>query len=141
MNKRPNPRAIKAALNYTFAEVSEAQGVSVRTVRRWEKDGLPVLKDQKPFLILGSDLRGFIQARHDARKRRLEPDQLYCFTCGSGRRPAWGEVEAVSNTTHTIRVVGLCETCLGVCNRMISSAKLPEFARIFTITSRNPPTG
>ena len=53
---------------YTVDAVARALGIAKVTVRRWLKAGLPALTDQKPALILGSDLADFLASRKRPRQ-------------------------------------------------------------------------
>jgi len=133
MAKRPNPRAIKAARTYTIEEAALALGVSIGTIRSWVKSGLPLMNSRRPFLILGDALRTFLEDRTKGAKTRLQPDQLYCFTCKVARKP-WGlAVDCIPQTPKTARLLGLCEVCGGTCNRMISRSKIDQFSQIFSV--------
>ena len=70
MAKRANPRAVKANLTYTIEEAADCLGVSIGTVRTWAKNGLPILKAQRPFLITGFALRTFLEKQRQIRKSR-----------------------------------------------------------------------
>lgn len=140
MAKRPNPRSIKAGRTYTIPEAAEALGVSIGSVRGWVRQGLPVLKSQRPHLILGDVLRYFLEARRAKVKLKLVEDQLYCLTCKTGQTPMGLMVDAVDQTTKTIRLIGLCSTCGGTCNRLASRAKLPLLSKIFDVACRDPQT-
>jgi len=133
MAKRPNPRAIKGARTYTIEEAALALDVTPATVRAWVKAGLPLMKSRRPFLILGDDLRCFLTDRAQGSKTALGPDQLYCFTCKSARVPLGLLVDCIPQTPKTARLMGLCETCGGTCNRMISKTKIDQFSRIFEV--------
>lgn len=133
MPKRPNPRAVKAARTYTIQEGAEALGVTVGSVRAWVRLGLPVMKAQRPFLILGSNLRQFLEDRNRKGKAPLGPDQLYCLTCKQGRSPFGMMVDCLPQTAKTSRLVGLCRVCGGTCNRMISRANLGSVGGIFDV--------
>ncbi len=133
MAKRPNPRAIKAARTYTVEEAAIALGVSIGTVRTWVKSGLPLMKSQRPFLILGEALRDFLESRAKAKKAPLKPDQLYCLSCKAARKPMGGMVDCIPQSPKTARLFGLCEVCGGTCNRMISNAKIDHFSQIFEV--------
>lgn len=133
MAKRPNPRAIKAARTYTVEEAAIALGVSIGTIRAWVKSGLPLMKSQRPFLILGEALRDFLEGRTKAAKAPLQPDQLYCLSCKTGRRPMGLLVDCIPETPKTARLLGLCEVCGSTCNRMISKAKIDHFSQIFEV--------
>ena len=133
MAKRPNPRAIKAARTYTVEEAAIALGVSIGTVRAWVKSGLPLMKSQRPFLILGDALRSYLEKRNKAAKAPLRPDQLFCLSCKAGRRPMGLLVDCIPQTPNTARLFGLCEVCGGTCNRMISQTKIDHFSQIFEV--------
>lgn len=133
MAKRPNPRAIKAARSYTMQEGADALGVTVGAVRGWIRLGLPVMKAQRPYLILGSDFRQFLEDRRSKGKAPLGPDQLYCLTCKQGQTPLGMMVDCLPQTATTARLVGLCDVCGGTCNRMISRAKLGRLGGIFDV--------
>lgn len=139
MAKRPNPRAIKAARTYTVEEAAIALGVSIGTIRSWVKSGLPLMRSQRPFLILGDALRGFLEGRAKAAKAPLQPDQLYCLSCKAGRSPMGLMVDCIPQTPKTARLLGLCEVCGGTCNRMISQVKIDHFAQIFEIAIKEGP--
>ena len=85
--KRPNPKRVKAARSYTIPEAAEALGVSVGTVRGWVRQGLPAMTAQRPFLILGDDIRDYLHQSRAKAKTALAPDQLLCLTCKQGRAP------------------------------------------------------
>lgn len=133
MAKRPNPRAIKAARTYTIEEAALALGVTIGTIRNWVKTGLPLMKSQRPYLILGDALRTFVMDRANRAKVPLKPDQLYCFTCKAGRIPMGLLVDCIPQSPKTARLLGLCEVCGGTCNRMISLTKIDQFGQIFEV--------
>ncbi|KAA0921024.1 helix-turn-helix domain-containing protein [Aquicoccus porphyridii] len=133
MAKRPNPRAIKAARTYTIEEAAQTLGVTTGTIRSWVKSGLPLMRSRRPFLILGDDLRGFLEDRAKRRKAPLQPDQLRCFTCKVGRTPMGLMVDCIPQTPKTARLLGLCEVCGGTCNLMISQTKIDHYSQIFEV--------
>ena len=140
MAKRPNPRSIRAARTYTIEETAEVLGVSIGTVRAWAKAGLPILKSERPYLILGETLRDFLQDRAAIAKTPLQPDQLYCLTCKAPRAPYGMLVDLVMQTNRTARLTGLCDQCGGTCNRMISRSAIDRFDQIFDIAIRDRQT-
>ena len=133
MAKRANYRGIKAARTYTVEEAAKALGVSVGTIRAWVKGGLPLMKSQRPFLILGDALRNFLETRMKATKSPLLQDQLYCLSCKAARIPMGLMVDLIPQTPKTARLLGLCEVCGGTCNRMISQTKIDHFSQIFSV--------
>lgn len=133
MASRPNPRAIKAARSYTIEEGADALGVTAGAIRGWIKAGLPVMKAQRPHLILGESLRHFLEDRRRKGKTPLALDQLYCLTCKQGQSPLGMMVDCLPQTVTTARLVGLCVACGGTCNRMISRADLGRLGGIFDV--------
>ena len=133
MANRPNPRAIKAARSYTIQEGADALGVTVGAVRGWIRLGLPVMKAQRPFLILGDAFRQFLEDRRSKGKASLSPDQLYCLRCKQGQSPLGMMVDCLPQTARTARLVGLCAACGGTCNRMISRADLTRLGGVFDV--------
>lgn len=114
-------------------EGADALGVSIGTVRGWARAGLPVMKAQRPFLILGDHLRRFLEDRRAKTKSILGPNQLYCLTCKQAQSPLGMMVDVLPQTTKTARLVGLCGVCSGTCNRMISRADLARLSAIFDV--------
>jgi excisionase family DNA binding protein len=133
MAKRPSARRIRSARTYTIEEAAEALNVSSGTIRAWVRDGLPLMKSRRPFLILGDALRSYLADRATGVKGKLAQDQLYCFTCKSARCPYGGLVDCIPQTARTARLMGLCDQCGGTCNRMISMSQIGNFANIFNL--------
>ena len=140
MAKKPNTRALRAARTYTIEEAAIALGVSTGTVRSWVKAGLPLMKSQRPFLILGDTLRSFLQDRAANAKVKMQADQLYCFTCKAARTPMGLMVDCIPQTENTARLVGLCEVCGGTCNRIIGKRQIDEIGKIFEVVIKGRPT-
>lgn len=140
MARRRSHRTIRAARSYTLEEAATALGVSLCTIRNWVKAGLPVMKAQRPYLILGDALKDFLQARSTGRKAALQPFQLYCLSCKAGQAP-WGMlVDCIPQTGATARLMGLCEVCGGTCNRMINRSKIGDFGGIFILVVKGGQT-
>ncbi len=91
---------------------------------------------QRPFLLLGEDLREFLEARRTKSKIPLMADELFCFTCKVARKPLGLMVDLRDQSLKTARLEGLCEVCGGICNRMISRAQIGQFRSIFDIESK-----
>lgn len=132
MARRPNGRAIKKHRNYTVDDVARTLKVSKGTVRRWLKAGLPALTDQRPTLILGSDLIAFLDGRKPARQT-CQLHQGFCFSCRAPRDPAFGEVEIRPKTKTTAMMRALCDRCSTVMHKPVSVARLPELRAKVTV--------
>ena len=133
MARRIKASQIKKNLTYSILEAAEELDVSVATIRNWVKQGLPIQKDQRPYLIFGNDLRDFITQRRKAKTFTLQDGELSCFTCKLGREPLDGAVVYVSQTAKTGRLSGVCSVCGGKCARIISNAKVDVFSQILRI--------
>ncbi|MFK5979539.1 MAG: helix-turn-helix domain-containing protein [Rhizobiaceae bacterium] len=133
MARRIKVSQIKKNLTYSIIEAAEELGVSIATIRNWIKKGLPIQKDQRPYLIYGDDLREFIAQRREAKTFSLQDGELSCFTCNAGRRPLNGVVTYTPQTIQTGRLNGVCSVCGGKCARIISNAKINVFSQLLKI--------
>lgn len=140
MARRPSHRALRTARSYTFEEAATALGVSKGTIRNWVNTGLPAMKAQRPYLILGEALKDYLQARAAKRKAALQPSELYCLSCKASRTPMGMMVDCIPQTATTARLMGLCEVCGGTCNRMIGKAKIGHFSEIYVLALRDRKT-
>lgn len=131
--KRPNGRRIKSHRSYTVDEVARALGVAKGTVRRWLKHDLPCLTDQRPTLILGQDLRDFLDMRRKP-KQTLGIDECRCMSCKAPRRAAFGEVEYRPKNEHSGDIRALCEQCSTVMHKFISVDGLKALKAILAVT-------
>lgn len=121
---RPDLRLIKTHLNYTVEEVARLLGVHRNTVREWLRRGLPTCDSRRPILILGRDLRAFLEARRRKNKRPCGPGQLYCVRCREPRCPDGDIAEYQPVTERLGSLVGICPTCHTMIYRRVSLAKL-----------------
>ncbi len=133
MARRAKASRIKKNLTYSISEAAEELGLSIATIRNWIKQGLPIQKDQRPYLIYGSDLRNFITQKNKARKSPLLDGELRCFTCKASRKPQNDAVTYTRQTAKTGRIRGVCGVCGGKCARIISNAKIREHSQILKI--------
>jgi hypothetical protein len=78
----PNPQLVKIHRSYTVEEVTRLLDVHKNTVRNWIKEGLPVIDDKRPTVILGRDLSPFLQARRIKNKQPCKPGEIYCLRGG-----------------------------------------------------------
>lgn len=135
MKKRGlNPNLAKINRNYTFEEVASVFCVHKNTVARWVINGLNCLKDQKPYLILGSELKCFLQKKRESKKQKCKPNELYCLRCKAPTIPAenFVEYQLISNTKG--RLVGFCSRCECVVNKFVSFSSLQGYEEIFDLS-------
>lgn len=136
MVKRVNPRNIKIHQAYEIDQAACALGVSIPTIRGWIRKGLPAMRAQKPFLIIGADLREYIENTRKNAKVPLEANQLYCLRCRKPRTPLGNMLDYVPINSERGRLVGLCSVCEGTLNRFASRSSLPDLAKIFDVDCR-----
>ncbi|MCY0148674.1 helix-turn-helix domain-containing protein [Hoeflea sp. G2-23] len=126
--RRPNRRAIKLHYSYTSEEAARTLGVCKGTIRRMLKDGLPHLTDQRPYLILGADLRDFLTSRKKP-KQRCELHQCFCFRCQEPKAAAGGMVDYMPRTALSGQISAICEDCGTIMHKAFSAAKLALLER------------
>jgi len=132
MSKRLNPNKAKIHRSYTVEEIACLFSVHKNTVRMWVKAGLPVCDNQKPMLIIGAELREFIQVRNKKNKRKCKPYEMYCLRCKSPQKPAENMVDYEPITEGTGRLIGLCSCCECIINKYISLAGFEKIKHYFT---------
>lgn len=133
MRKAVRISAIKSARSYTFIEAAKLLNVSVDSLRNWVRGGLPVLKTERPFLIIGKDLKDWLTARNEKRRVALGPHQFFCLRCKKAQTPYGGMVDCLAQTSQTWRLMAICVCCGGGMNRIVSVRDLPEMQRIFDV--------
>lgn len=135
MGKRhPNPRLVKIHRNYTVEETASLLDVHKNTVRAWIKQGLPVLQEKRPKLILGKDLSAFLQTKRTKSKRPCKASEIYCVKCRSPKIPAEGMVEYQPITEILGNLFGICPDCGSWMNRWTSLAKLKPMLKVLEVT-------
>ncbi|MEX2165141.1 MAG: helix-turn-helix domain-containing protein [Sulfuricaulis sp.] len=132
--RHPNPRLAKIHRNYTVEEIATLLGVHRNTVREWIKHGLPTTDGKRPMLILGRDLRAFLQARRTKNKRPCQPGEIYCVRCRAPKTPAGNMVEYEAVTEKLGNLIAICPDCGSIMNRRVSLAKLEQIRGQMDIT-------
>ncbi len=132
MSGRCNPNKAKIHRSYTVEETACLFPVHKNTVRAWIKSGLPVIDDQKPMLILGTDLREFIKNKNKKNRRKCKPHELYCLRCKLPQKPAENMIDYEPISEVTGRLIGICSCCGCVINKYISLVNYEKIQRYFT---------
>ena len=109
--RRANPRLIKMHRSYSVEEAALKLGVHKNSIRGWIKAGLPILDNSRPTIILGGELKAWLDKKRKAAKRPCSPGTFYCFRCRTPKAPALGMVEykPINNTTGNL--IALCTDC------------------------------
>ena len=130
--KRLRIRLVKRHRSYSFDEAARTLGVAKGTVRRWVSAGLPVMTDQRPYLILGADLIDFLEKR-TSRRQKCRLPECFCFRCRAPRMPAFSAVEFFGRgSSGNLRA--LCECCSTVMHKRVATAKLGELRKLVDVT-------
>ena len=140
MARRASAARVKSNRSYTIEEAAEAVGVTQQTIRRWIKQGLLAMTDQRPFLILGSAIRDFMKETRQKRMRPLSVGEFYCMRCKAPREAASGLVFYQSLSASHGRLEAFCAVCEGVCQRIVRDEDLRQwsaFCQIEGSTDRN----
>ena len=107
---------IKTRSSYTPEEVCELLGVCCSTVRLWVKQGLPVIRNTRPYLIQGSNLKAFLFRKTQQYKYVLSDNEFPCFKCRKGVLPVPDSIrERIANKIgkgkRTIVLEAQCSIC------------------------------
>lgn len=137
MAKRVSARCVKIHRQYTYDAAADVLGVTVQTVRGWRALGLVVLDSRKPHLILGHELKRFLESRMSKARRKLAPNEFYCMSCRAPRGPYGGMAGYVPSNAVRGRLVALCAACETPCNKFVSLKTSTELAKTLTIAIRD----
>jgi hypothetical protein len=126
-------KRIERHRSYEISEAAEFLGVTPQTVRGWTKQGLTIIDDRRPHLILGEAIKDFLESRETTRRRSLGLGHFYCLRCKAPTTSALGWADYVPQTATTGRLQTFCARCEGPCGRVVSRADLPRWAGILEI--------
>jgi hypothetical protein len=132
-----NPNKVKINRSYSYEELAAVCGVHKNTVATWVNNGLPCLKEMRPYLILGADAREYLQMQRQTKKQICKPNELFCMRCKKPTQTVDNRAQYFPLTATKGRLSGLCCTCNGVVNKFVGYADLSKYALIFDLaTSR-----
>ncbi|MGD9885635.1 MAG: helix-turn-helix domain-containing protein [Reyranella sp.] len=117
-------------------EVARLFGAHRNTVRAWLRSGLKTIDGGRPVLILGSELRCFLDERRAKRKRPTPSGMIFCLRCREPRRPAGDMVDYVPRTVTSGNLQGICPACEAMLYRGVALAKLDEVCADLDVTIR-----
>ena len=120
----PNHRLVKIHRNYTVEEIAQLLKKHKNTVRNWIRDGLVVIDDRRPTLVLGSTLVNFLKERRERNKTTLKPGEIYCVRCRLAVKPAGKMADCVPVTDAVGNLRGICPRCDLLIHRRVSLAKI-----------------
>ena len=137
--RHPNYRLVKIHRSYVVEEIADLFGCHKNTVRQWIRDGLPVCDRRRPILVMGSDLRTFLEARRTTKKRPCGPGEIYCVRCRATKVPAGGMVEYQPSTGTLGNLIAICPDCGSLMNRRVNVAQLSQFPREIAVPFAQAP--
>ena len=130
MKKRhPNPNLVKIHRSYTVEEIADLFGIHKNTVRQWIKAGLATSDNKRPMLVLGLDLKAYLQARRVKKKHACKPGEIYCVRCRAPKFPAEDMAQYVPVTDKIGNLTAFCPDCESTINQRVSFARLGQFCR------------
>jgi hypothetical protein len=109
--RHPNARLIKMHRSYSVEEAALKLGIHKNSVRGWIKSGLPTVDNSRPTLILGAELKAWLDKRRKAAKRPCSPGTFYCFKCRTPKAPALGMVEYKPMNDTSGNLIAFCTEC------------------------------
>ena len=119
-----NPRLAKINQSYLVEEIADLYGVHKNTVRNWLRNGLERCDDRKPILVLGKELRRFLESKRQKNKKPCKPGEIYCVRCRIPVTPeSKGAVLEVSGGGGAM-LRGVCSTCSCTIFRKVSLSKI-----------------
>lgn len=140
MKKNYNLRLIKTRESYTSKRISQELEVHPRTVQNWFQEGLQPVENKRPFLVMGYELKQFLEKKLATRKTSLLPYEFYCTKCRKAVKPTNNNVQLViSERTignqgfRAMTVKGICENCNSKINRFSHTGKLEEIKQKFNV--------
>lgn len=134
MGKRLNPNLVKIHRSYLVGEVADLFSVHKNTVRLWVKDGLATNDSKRPLLIMGFELKKYLQSKRKSNKRKCLPYEIYCVRCRLPQIPAGNMVDYEPINSKMGCLIGLCPSCEGIINKFCNFANLEKFKGKLDIT-------
>jgi excisionase family DNA binding protein len=122
--RRPNPRRLKIHRSYTVEEAARQLRVHRNTIRAYIKQGLPVVDERRPTLILGRDLQGFLEGRREQLRAVCGPRRIYCVKCRAPQAPAGFMADYIPLTSTSGNLRGICPECHKLVHRRVALAKI-----------------
>ena len=138
MAKTYNLRSIKHRESYTFKQIGDLLKIHFRTAQGWKQEGLKIISQEKPYLVMGYDLKEFLSKKLQNRQIKLQPNEFYCMKCKKGVRSAgnkiWIELsgKTIGNQNFKeLTIKGICEFCDSKINKFSHEGKLEEIKKTF----------
>ena len=126
MGRRYQTRGLSKDRIYTLKIAARTIGSSEVTIRKFEDQGLRVIRDSRPYLVRGADLIEFLQKREAANRNDMADGQFYCMTCKAPRDAVQSSIAFTAYSSLTGRLSGLCDDCGGKIGRFCKASDAPS---------------
>lgn len=133
MAKRYNPNKCKINRNYSISEIAILYDVHKSTVKGWLRRGLKRIDNQRPYIILGRDLKQYIKDLRGLNKRSCELGEIYCMKCRVPRTPEQGSTFFETENSRYGRIKASCNVCHSSMNRYFRLVDLALLQRHFAV--------
>jgi hypothetical protein len=136
--RHPNPRLVKVHRNYSVEEIARLFGLHKNTVRNWLKQGLPIIDDRRPILIIGRELSVFLKERRQKTKQACGPGRIFCIACRAPKVPAGKMAECIPTGPLAGNLRGICPDCDRLIYRRVNLARIDAVRGELEITFTQP---
>jgi Helix-turn-helix domain len=136
--RHPNPRLVKGHRNYSVEEIARLFALHKNTVRNWLRQGLAVIDDRRPTLILGRELSRFLQDRRQKAKQACGPGRIFCVACRAPKVPAGNMADCTPIGPMAGNLCGICPNCDRLIYRRVNLAKIDAVRGDLDITFTQP---
>ena len=140
MAKNLNLRLIKQRESYSLKQITELLKVHLRTVQAWKQEGLPTINNEKPYYVMGYELKDFLSKKFAKRRIKLQSNEFYCTKCREAVRSTDNKVSLQTSGKFIgkqgfkeLVIKGICEFCNSKLNRFSHSGKLEEIKNTFNV--------
>lgn len=140
MKRNYSLKLIRSRHSYTFEEISELLNVHSKTIQIWKKEGLNVIDSTKPYLVMGYDLKTFLQEKFVKRRLKLQQNEFFCTKCRKAMISNHNEVNLYltgktigKNAFKEVVIKGACDICSTKLNRFSHSGKIDEIKTNFNV--------
>ncbi len=131
--RKYNTNLIKETLNYSIHDIAGLFRIHRATVRQWIKEGLPLIDNHKPFLVLGSALKEFLKKRQRNRKTKCNANEFFCCKCRKPRTSWNNLVDLKILNERKLLIMGICSQCDTRTNKSSSPKNIDEIKKIFDV--------
>jgi len=137
MANRISSRSIKMNRSYTVEEAAEVLNVTPQTIRAWGKQGLQILRKNRPHFFMGFCLKAFLDTRLKQSKRPLKIYEVFCPRCREPRKPYGMMADFIPINSTRGRISTLCSVCECQCSRLVGVKSLYAISEKLEIVTRS----